>query len=50
MASFVPPSMPSPTIAEPINAAGAASTPKINCGDVEKSPNKMIGNTEPYNP
>ena len=31
-------------------AAGAASTPKINCLEVEKSANSRIGRTEPYSP
>ena len=31
-------------------AAGAASTPKINCGEVEKSANSSTGSTEPYSP
>ena len=31
-------------------AAGAASTPKINCGDVEKSAKNKMGSTEPYSP
>ena len=43
MASFVPLSIPSPTMADPTSAAGAASTPKINFGDVENNPNRMIG-------
>ena len=36
--------------AAPTNAAGAASTPKINCGDVEKNAKIIIGKTEPYKP
>ena len=39
-----------PRSADPTNAAGAASTPKMNCGDVENNANKMIGNTDPYSP
>ena len=39
-----------PRSADPTNAAGAASTPKMNCGDVENNANKMIGNTDPYRP
>ena len=39
-----------PNNAEPTRAAGAASTPNTNCGDVENNANKSIGNTEPYNP
>ena len=31
-------------------AAGAASTPKINCLEVENRANKRIGRTEPYSP
>lgn len=31
-----------PRSADPTNAAGAASTPKMNCGDVENNANKMI--------
>ena len=40
----------SPANADPINAAGAASTPKINCGDVENSAKIKIGKTDPYSP
>ena len=30
-----------PRSADPTNAAGAASTPKMNCGDVENNANKI---------
>ena len=36
-----------PANADPISAAGAASTPKINCGDVENSAKIKIGKTDP---
>ena len=32
------------------SAAGAASTPKTNCGEVENKANSTIGKTEPYSP
>ena len=36
-----------PRSADPTNAAGAASTPKMNCGDVENNANK---NDRKYRP
>ncbi len=42
--------MPNPISAEPTSAAGAASTPNTNCGDVDNKANIIIGNTEPYRP
>ena len=50
MATLLPASIPMPSTAAPTSAAGAASTPNINCGDVENRANNMIGNTEPYKP
>jgi hypothetical protein len=50
MASSLPASTCKVKSAEPISAAGAASTPNINCGDVERSANARIGNTDPYRP
>ena len=42
--------MPRVDSAPPTMAAGAASTPKINCLEVENRANKRIGRTEPYSP
>jgi len=50
MASCDPAGIPSVAIAAPTIAAGAASTPKINWGDVENRANRIIGNTDPYKP
>ena len=45
-----PSATPSDESTAPTMAAGAASTPKINCGEVEKSANSSTGSTEPYSP
>ena len=42
--------MPRVDSAPPTIAAGAASTPKINCLEVENSAKSRIGKTEPYSP
>ena len=49
-ASVEPAVIFNPANADPISAAGAASTPKINCGDVENSAKIKIGKTDPYSP
>ena len=49
-ASSLPAKMPIEANVPPTNAAGAASTPIINWGDVERKANNKIGTTEPYNP
>lgn len=42
--------MPIPPSTPPIMAAGAASTPKMNCGDVDSSANRITGSSDPYKP
>ena len=46
-ASSLPASIPLVDMKAPTSAAGAASTPKMNWSDVERSPKMSIGNTEP---
>ena len=47
IASSVPGVTPRVTSAAPTSAAGAASTPNINCLDVDSSPKTIIGSTDP---
>ena len=42
--------MPSVARAPPTMAAGAASTPRINWGEVESIAKSRMGKTEPYSP
>ena len=42
--------MPRVASTPPTNAAGAASTPNINCGDDENNANIITGSIEPYSP
>ena len=49
-ASGVPAAIPMDESIPPTMAAGAASTPKMNCGEVENSANTRIGSTEAYSP
>ena len=46
-ASSLPDSIPRDATNAPINAAGAASTPKMNCFELERNPNINIGNIDP---
>ena len=50
MASALPGATPSDSSTAPTIAAGAASTPKMNSGDVDSIANRKIGSTEPYSP